>query len=163
MGRKAPRRGELFEIDLGDGRYAAAMALKHPLAMFFDVVFEEEIMPQAMDGMPVAFRCWVMDSAFGGAGWRRLGLLEPDPDWEDIEFVKRDVLSGAVTAHGHGVETSVTEAASMEPAAVWSGSHLIDRLKDHFNGTPNEWLESLRRTILSPRIAASGPNSNDPD
>ncbi|WP_085739846.1 Imm26 family immunity protein [Rhizobium sp. CIAT894] len=147
MARKALRRGELFEIDLGDGRYTAAMALKHPLVVFFDVISGGEIAPNT--DMPVAFKCWVMDSAFRGTGWRSIGVFEPNPDWENIAFVKTDVISGAVRAYRDGVEVPITisDAAQMEPAAVWSGNHVIDRLRDHFDARPNKWLESLKNVM----------------
>jgi len=36
------------------------------------------------------------------------------------------------------------ESQGLEAAAVWEPEHIEDRLRDHFDGKPNKWLESLR-------------------
>ncbi len=36
------------------------------------------------------------------------------------------------------------ECESYERLAVWDASHVEDRLRDHFEGRPNIWVESLR-------------------
>jgi len=41
-------------------------------------------------------------------------------------------------------EISRTEADELEQAAVWSPNHIEDRLRDHFAGVPNQWVEIMR-------------------
>lgn len=36
------------------------------------------------------------------------------------------------------------ELEGLEVAAVWDPEHVEDRLRDHFSGRPNKWVESIR-------------------
>lgn len=47
---------------------------------------------------------------------------------------------------GESVENPATpeECAVLERAAVWDPGHVEDRLRDHFAGQSNKWVESLR-------------------
>ncbi len=62
-------------------------------------------------------------------------------------FFKQDLLSGCVYVTKTGEEeipATAAQADKLEPAAVWGLQHVTDRLRDHFAGRPNVWLESMR-------------------
>jgi len=45
---------------------------------------------------------------------------------------------------GHIRQASRAECEGLERCAVWEPEHVEDRLRDHFAGKPNVWVESLR-------------------
>lgn len=106
-----------------------------------------------LEGTQVAFRVYVMDSAFKpSSAWRSVGEL-PLRDGESPEsrFVKQDAITGALSIYWedsstgtfHDEPATIDECAGLERAAVWSAEHLEDRLRDHFAGSPNKWSASL--------------------
>jgi hypothetical protein len=62
-------------------------------------------------------------------------------------FFKQDAISGKVTVGRTGSEERLPEPGqidNLERAAVWSATHIVDRLQDHFAGKPNKWVASMR-------------------
>ena len=39
------------------------------------------------------------------------------------------------------------ECVGLERAAVWEPEHVEDRLRDHFAGRSNRWVESLKPSV----------------
>ena len=63
---------------------------------------------------------------------------------------KRDRISGKVTVYTEGVEVPADERATLrlEVAAVWDPEHVVERLRDYYDGRPNKWAESLRASVV---------------
>jgi hypothetical protein len=57
----------------------------------------------------------------------------------------RDAIGGGFLIYLRGVVRSATraECVGLERCAVWAPEHVEDRLRDHFRGRPNKWVESL--------------------
>jgi hypothetical protein len=103
----------------------------------------------------VAFTIWVMKYAFRrNGGWELLDVV-PLTDRERSAIdrrAKQDALSGALTIYwsDHMTGTSgeiparASECEGLEVAAIWDPEHVEDRLRDHFDGRPNLWVESIR-------------------
>lgn len=102
-----------------------------------------------------------MDYAFRRRGcWELLDVV-PVSDSERTTAqlrAKKDPISGLVSIYwtdpvsGRFGETpaSLQECENLEPAAAWDPGHVEDRLRDHFDGRPNEWVESLRLSRWPP-------------
>jgi hypothetical protein len=96
-----------------------------------------------------------MDYAFRRrGGWELLDVV-PLTDGERAVVdrrAKQDPISKALSIYqedpvaGTFGETPATaqECAGLEVAAVWDPEHVEDRLRDHFDGRPNIWVESIR-------------------
>lgn len=144
----------MVEIPLGEGRRGFARDLGLEVE-FYDrqAVQGEAVDVAGLEGTPVAFRVWVMDSAFKpSSSWRSIGKLPLREDGSAASrFAKQDPLTGALSIYWedpqrgqrHEAPATLDECAGLESAAVWSANHIEDRLRDYFAGKPNKWVASL--------------------
>jgi hypothetical protein len=149
MKRQRRKEGDIVAIDLGDGTLAFARVLREPLLAFYDLRVRNQETPsiQEIVKRPVLWRIWVMNYAITGGRWKVMGnspleeALKREPT-----FFKQDPISGDVTLYRAETEypASIEECEHLERAAVWDPEHVEDRLRDHFDGRPNKWVESLR-------------------
>ncbi|MBL1082071.1 immunity 26/phosphotriesterase HocA family protein [Streptomyces actinomycinicus] len=149
--------GRVARIDLGDGRCAFGRQLTGLCVEFYDLVGRPGAPVDLIEivAAPVAFKIWVMDSAFRRrSGWELLDVVPLTREEQAVVhvFSKQDPLSGSVTVHrvdpvtraGRETPSTLEEGRKLERAAVWAPEHIEDRLRDHFDGRPNKWVESLR-------------------
>jgi hypothetical protein len=146
------RPGDVLKISLGDGRHSYAQVGDEPLIVFFDGAFTDEPSPDVVIGLPVLFRIWVHNDAVKRGLWPVIGNqpLAPENSAEPY-FYKQDAVTGALSLyHSSFADTgweraaSATDCNGLECAAVWEPEHVEDRLRDHYAGQPNRWVESLR-------------------
>ncbi len=83
------------------------------------------------------------------------------PPW----FFKQDPISGKLAIGRTGTEERTPEPGqieTLERAAVWSAAHVVDRLRDYFDGRPNKWVESMRPkySLVAADWSRSLPASN---
>jgi len=82
-------------------------------------------------------------------------VLSPESRTEPF-FYKQDAITGRLALY-HSTFASTNwerpasreECAGLEAAAVWEPEHVEDRLRDHFAGRPNKWVESLRIDVAA--------------
>ena len=148
MPRQIRQVGGILEIPLGDGTFCYAKALQNPLYGFFDLRVHSR--PPISDILvrPFLFKVWVMRFAETSGRWKRIGK-EPISAAEEISpiFFKSDALHPErLSIYWDGVETPTTasEIRGLECAAVWDPEHVEERLRDHYSGQPNKWVQSLR-------------------
>lgn len=150
MTRKRQKRriGDILKIDLGDGSLAFARVLEEPLIAFYDLRADVPIAVERIIQSPIAFKIWVMNYAVTSGEWPVIGHAPLDEDLkEEPRFFKKDAISGQLSIYwGNGCEKPATleDIEGLECAAVWEPEHVVDRLRDHFAGRPNMWVESLR-------------------
>ncbi len=88
-----------------------------------------------------------MMSAHSRGRWLKVGVAPIRRDLSKaVRRYKQDAISGKLFTMVNGDEVPATRAQckKLECAAVWSPEHVEDRLRDHFAGRSNVWLESLR-------------------
>jgi len=155
--RKNRAPGRVVRIDLGDGRRAYGRQLPGASVEFYDHLGKAGERVGLLDvvAWPVAFTVAVMDYAFRrNGGWELLDVvLRTNEERAVIQrMAKKDVISGALSIYWEDPETgtygetpaSIEDCEGLETAAVWDPEHVEDRLRDHFDGRPNRWVESLR-------------------
>jgi hypothetical protein len=144
--RKTVRRreGDFVVIDLGDSKHSYAQVAAEPLMLFFDGRFANDL--------PVLFRLWVSNYAITRGRWPIIcrGSLAPENEEEPF-FYKQDAITGKLALyHSSFAQTNwerpatFAECEALECAAIWEPEHVEDRLRDHYAGQPNRWLESLQ-------------------
>ncbi|UUN26687.1 immunity 26/phosphotriesterase HocA family protein [Streptomyces sp. FIT100] len=146
-----------MRIDLGEDRCAFGRQLTGVCVEFYDLVGRSGAPVDLIEivAAPVAFKVWVMDAAFRRrGGWELLDVvsLTHDEQTEVHLYSKQDPLSGCTTVYridpftgvGSEIPATLEECQKLERAAVWTAGHIEDRLRDHFGGRPNKWVESLR-------------------
>jgi immunity protein 26 of polymorphic toxin system len=149
--------GRVVRIDLGKGRCAYGRALNKPTVEFYDRPGKTEEVVDLIElvSAPVIFRIAVMDYAFRRhGGWELLHVVTlTQQERTRVEhYAKQDVFTNAISIYwkdpisGSYGETPATfaECQGLERCAVWDPNHVEDRLRDHFDGRPNIWVESLR-------------------
>jgi len=149
MKRQRRREGDIVAIDLGDDTLAFGRVLEEPLLAFYDLRMPTTETPdlQEIVTRPILWRLWVMNHAVTRGRWKVLGSIPlEEPLKREPTFFKQDPISGAVTLYRSQTEypSSAEECEQLERAAVWEPEHVEDRLRDHFDGRPNKWVESLR-------------------
>jgi hypothetical protein len=134
-----------------DHRFQAlGWVLDEPLIAFLDKRWPVGELPDlvGLGQVPIAFRVAVMNHAVTRGTWKVVGHLGPpnrliEPPW----FFNQDGLTGEITLTQTGAEevpADLNMCQGLEAAAVWEPEHIVDRLRDHFAGRPNKWVESLR-------------------
>jgi hypothetical protein len=96
---------------------------------------------------PVLFKTWVRKCAITEGRWKIIGHVTPGADVAEIPlFCKQDSISGAYYKYFEGKEHSATyeECTGLEVAAVWEANHIEERLRDHYAGRLNKWLELIK-------------------
>lgn len=137
----------MYAIDLGDGKYGFARVLPEPLMEFFDLRLTTIPTIEEVVSHPVLFTLCVMNSAIKRRHWQAVGNAPVDAaTFESPYFFKEDALDGTISLYRDGRETPAKsgDVTGLERAAVWSAEHVEDRLRDHFAGRRNKWVESLR-------------------
>jgi hypothetical protein len=142
--------GDIVSIPLGEGRVGFGWVLGEPLMAFFDYSNDSDQIPsvEKISQAPLAFRIWVMNHALTEGIWPVIGHAPiPDelatPPW----FFKQDPLSRKVSITQTGAEEMPAEnvqCEQLECAAIWEPDHVVDRLRDHFAGRSNKWVESMK-------------------
>lgn len=139
--------GDVIEIPLGDNRYGYGRILEDPLYAFYDVSTERHLAVEEVVGLPILFKIWVRDEAVKNQIWKIIGNKPLQSDLLEVpKFFKKDPINKKLSIYWKGKEVSASkeECAGLECAAVWDAEHVEDRLRDHFAGKPNRWVESMR-------------------
>ena len=145
--RQVWKRGSVVRIPLDRKTCAYGQMLESPEYAFFELLDSGRADAAAVARRPVIFRLWVMRHAHGAGRWKKIGDAPLQTGLErPIPRFNRDSISGEIRLGESGTGKLVTpeECDGYECAAVWDASHVEDRLRDHFAGKPNKWVESMR-------------------
>jgi hypothetical protein len=140
------RIGDVVEINLGKGTHSYAWVFKFPLVSFFGKRTKGHLQVEDVVRQPILFTLWVMKYALTSGRWRVVGNVPPGKGLRKPQFFKQDSISGKLSIYGDDGDAPATkkQCAGLEQAAVWEPQHVEDRLRDHYAGKPNLWVESLR-------------------
>jgi hypothetical protein len=138
--------GAVLRVPLGKRYHAYAWTLVEADFAFFDLRAESVVPVEEVVRHPIAFRVAVHKSAWVTGRWQRVGKVEPPADvLAPVPTFIQDPLSGRFSIYVLGDIRPATreECLGLERCAVWEAEHVEDRLRDHFAGLPNTWVESL--------------------
>jgi hypothetical protein len=145
---KKVKVGDIFRVQLDDGRHSYAVALTHPLFGFLDIITDSEIPVHSIEKQKIIFAVWVMDYAIKDGVWKKVGHTEQSKEFDDYRFFKQDMITGRLTSYSDkdGTEFPIDyeTASTLEAAAVWDPHHVEERIRDHFAGKPNKWVDRLK-------------------
>jgi len=138
--------GAVLSIDLGDGTYCFARLLKRPTMAFYDLRASHIPPLEEILSRPVLFKLWVMAYAVTKGVWPVVGRHPLEPSLQEVPVFFKQDGPGKFCTYREGEERRATRAEieGLECAAVWDPEHVVDRLKDHYAGRKNKWVESLR-------------------
>jgi hypothetical protein len=154
MKRQRRTLGAIVQIALGDGRNCYAQTLEEPEFVFFDLCTPTAPDLNSIIVTPILFRVWVMSHAVTSGKWPKLGVAAIREDLaRPVPRFIQDALNPSrfeITLGGKSRPATPEECEVLERAAVWDPEHVEDRLRDHYAGRPNKWVESLRLRNLEP-------------
>lgn len=152
MTRRAKRQkrveGDFVQIDLGDGYHVYGRVLEEALFAFYDIRTTKYLDIDVISKLPILFQVPVMDYAVKRGRWVVIGnqpldaqLLNPPP-----RFIQDQLRPDLFSIYQQGGIRPATreECIGLECEAVWDPEHIEDRLRDHYAGRPNKWVDSLR-------------------
>jgi hypothetical protein len=116
---------------------------------FFDARSTSDLRIEEIVGRPVLFRLAVHKSAYADGRWPKVGSAPvPEGLLGGVPRFMQDAITGRLSISEDGGVTSrpatFDECRDLERLAVWEPEHVEDRLRDHYAGVPNKWVESLR-------------------
>ena len=140
--------GAVLAVPLGGGTNAFALTLPEADFAFFDARSKATTPPTDLLLKPVLFRVAVHKSAWLEGRWPRVGkiavpaqLQAPEPKFaQDTLHPERIEIYVAGTIR----PATRSDCEGLERAAVWAPEHVEDRLRDHYAGEPNQWVQQLR-------------------
>jgi Immunity protein 26 len=147
---KRANEGALVRIDLANGTDVFARVLPNAQAAFYSAkcVHAEPTDISRIYNSEILFVTTVMKYAFENNRW-------PVVDERPLEkalltprnYFMKDVLTGQFSIYrssdGAIHESSKEECQGLEEAAVWDPQHIEERLRDHFVGRPNRYVEQM--------------------
>jgi hypothetical protein len=145
--RQKTKVGAFVKIPLGDGTHSYGRILTTPLFAFYDVKTNQDLAVADIQSKPILFKVWIMRRAVASGRWEIIGFAPLEDELrEEPRSFKQDTINGKITIYHHGKETAATreECEGLECAAVWDAEHVEDRLRDHYLGKPNKWVESMK-------------------
>lgn len=157
--------GVVVRVELGEGWIALGRVVERTLVDFFEPFefsgseLSDEVARRL--AVPPIFRLSVMDSAIKSERWPVIAVVPLDAPVEPTVFFMQDALNGTLSLYWENRTTgesfrrpaSIEECEELERMAVWSATHVEDRLRDHRKAVPNIWVESLRVKRLPPAEA----------
>lgn len=151
------RPGQIVRVELGQGTCSYARVLNEPLVAFYDLLFgaSQKTSLEEVISSPVAFTLMVMNHAITRGRWPVIGRVSLSPELQvPPAFCKQDAATGRLSVYQEVPELAphyerlakAGECSGLEAAAVWEPEHVEDRLRNHFAGEPNKWVEQLKVT-----------------
>lgn len=140
--------GSVVKIPLGGSLHTYGQILSEADVAFFDIEATEDVQVEEIVQRAVIFRIAVMNHAITKGRWPKVGtapispaLAAPQP-----KFIQDPLDSSKLQIYLAGTIRPATraECRDLERSAVWEPEHVEDRLRDHFAGRPNKWVEALR-------------------
>lgn len=96
---------------------------------------------------PVLFYAAVMDYALKRGRWAVVGNLPLPPDlvYAPPRFIQDPIRKNSFSIYEKGEIRAATkqECIGLERAAVWSPEQVEERIRDHYEGNRNKWVDSL--------------------
>ncbi len=152
--------GTLLRVPLDARWHAYAWTLPEVDFALFDLRADADVPVAEVVARPIAFRVGVNGSAYLDGRWLRIGkVIPPAVMLSPVPKFIQDPISGAYKIYLAGVirPAKRVECVGLERCAVWAPEHVEDRLRDHFAGRSNKWVDSLvMAPDAEPGAAADG-------
>jgi hypothetical protein len=148
--KKYPKRvvGDIVSISLGDGFKTYSRVLNEAMFAFYDCRTEEQPPIDTIISSSILFKVAVMKYAVTRGHWEIVGHAPLESALQNLppKFMQDLHRPGKFRIYHQGQIRPATleECIGLECAAVWDPIHVEDRLRDHYTGRKNKWVESLK-------------------
>jgi len=140
--------GAILEVPFDERWHTYAQTLKDADFAFFDCKTDQQMAVEDIILRPVLFREAVHKSAWTTGRCKRIGKapLSPELELPVPKFIQDALRPDQFEIYVSGRIRPATrkECEGLQRCSVWEPNHIEDRLRDHYAGIPNKWVESLR-------------------
>jgi Immunity protein 26 len=141
--------GARFIVPVGDNEYCFGKIGKFSKYFFYDFKLNADlpIVIESIFEHRVIFHILVDKDAITSARWPILDIKELSSTelLPTSTFIQNSITKEiSIYTEGNIRPATISECIGLERSASWSADHVEDRLRDHFNGVPNKWVESLK-------------------
>jgi len=141
--------GAFVKIQLDKKHHTYARILGDANFAFYDIVAEEDITDlEQIASRPILFIVGVYDFAVTKGRWQKVGKMPLEPELTKCppEFIQDSIDPTKFSIYEDGKIRPATreECEGLERAAVWEPEHVESRIRDHYAGVPNIWVEHLK-------------------
>lgn len=153
MGRQQRTIGGILKIDLGDGFHTYGRILPDAAYAFYDARTNTEIPDiQKIISKPILFITGVYDDTVTSGRWKKVGKLPIEDNLKvpPAAFIQDPLNPHQFRIYYKGEIRSVDkeECLGLERAAVWEPEHIEERIRDHYAGKPNMYVDRDRKVFL---------------
>lgn len=156
MAKQIITPGAIIEIPLSDTLFAYGQIVSRSEIAFFDCIGKQVTDYSELDSLinDTLFIIPVMNNAITQGRWKKIAkrplreaFLVPR------DYFAVDQITKAIQIYRSSDDSmrpgTLKQAMPLECAAVWSADHVEDRLRDHYLGKKNIWLEQLREPLTA--------------
>ncbi|MFD2232105.1 Imm26 family immunity protein [Alkalimarinus sediminis] len=145
MSKKQRRTiGSIFKLPVDD-YFVHGQILDDTEIVVFDTKGRKIEDPGEIVLQPILFRVSANSDAILDGHWLKIGKAKISKELsKPIPRYIQDALSpDKYEIYERGVTRKATrdECLGLECVAVWAVNHVTDRVRDHYNGVPNVWLQ----------------------
>lgn len=152
MAKQRITEGSILEIHIESEFYVYAQILTKGLGYaFFDFKSKEKLIDfTILLESNVLFIIMVYNDIVSKGTWVKVGKLPIRKDLLDqpMKFIqdihKPDSFELYNPNTGEITKATREQCEELECAAVWEANHVEDRIRDHYLGVPNIWVEQLK-------------------
>ena len=139
--------GDVVRVPLEDGTHTYARVLPEATFAFYDSRTAEALPVTKVVRKPVLFFVAVMNRAIKERRWEIIGHAPLETGFQSPPRFIQDALNKErfeIYEHGRIRPATRQECVGLEREAVWEPEHIEDRIRDHYAGRPNKWVDLLR-------------------
>lgn len=140
--------GSILEINIEKSYYVYAQILGKAGYAFFDYKTEQQLSDLTiLLSKPVLFITGVYNDVVTQGLWLKVGKIEVRNDLkvQPMQFIQDALHPDRFEFYnpntGEITPATKEQVRGLERTAVWEANHIEDRIRDHYNGVPCEWLE----------------------
>jgi len=142
--------GAIVRIDLGDGYFSFVRILDKSNFAFYDLKTKDSSPDiKFIISKPILFIIAVYDEAVTSGRWEKVGKSPLEQSLTNLpsKFIQ-DSHTGSIEIYnsntGEIKPSNRKEVEGLECAAVWAAEHVESRLRDHYDGKDNVWVNQLK-------------------
>jgi hypothetical protein len=141
--------GAVVKINLGDGNHSYARILDKASFAIYDFMTKSEKTIDEITAKNILFIVAVYDDVITDGRWEKIGSK---PLEEELKILPMKYMQDSINPNNFSLYNPNTgeiipakrgDCAGLECAAVWEAEHVEDRIRDHYAGKKNKWLEQL--------------------
>lgn len=150
MKRQRITPGAIVKIVFDSDRHTYGRLLVRPFVQIYDAARVDDASElSGVLSQPTLFTVGVYDWAIKKGRWLVVGRTDFNEENEPIheEFIEDKGFPPKyriIDWFGSARSASLAECRKLQRCAVWEPEHIEERIRDHYAGRPNKWLESLR-------------------